>query len=440
LESKKEHQFMSKIRLIYAATIATMALALSIIGTTRTTTAATPTYSKDVAPVIYKNCASCHRPGDIAPMSLLNYAQTRPWAKAIREQVATGQMPPWHATQAHGTFENDRRLSDKEKDTLLRWVDGGAPQGNEKDLPPLPKFTEGWEIGKPDVVLTIPKAFDVPDSGEIDYQYFQVPTNFTEDKWVQAIELRPGNRKVVHHILLFCREPGTKGRPVPYMQVTPKMPQQRGGGPGNLIATTAPGTNAMILPPGSALQIKAGATLMFQMHYTTNGEAAKDQSSVGIIFAKQPPQEEIRSNAFVNPMFVIPPGASNQPVDSAIEFTEDSHIRGMIPHTHLRGKSWEYRMVYPDGRSEVILSVPKYDFNWQTYYVFAKPLAAPKGARLEARAHYDNSTANPYNPDPKATVRWGDQTWEEMQYTGITFSVDKQPNAEATQGTAKGQK
>jgi mono/diheme cytochrome c family protein len=440
LESKKEHLSMSKIRLIYAATIATMALALSIIGTTRTTTAATPTYSKDVAPIIYKNCASCHRPGDIAPMSLLNYAQTRPWAKAIREQVATGQMPPWHATQAHGTFENDRRLSDKEKDTLLRWVDGGAPQGNEKDLPPLPKFTEGWEIGKPDVVLTIPKAFDVPDSGEIDYQYFQVPTNFTEDKWVQAIELRPGNRKVVHHILLFCREPGTKGRPVPYMQVTPKMPQQRGGGPGNLIATTAPGTNAMILPPGSALQIKAGATLMFQMHYTTNGEAAKDQSSVGIIFAKQPPQEEIRSNAFVNPMFVIPPGASNQPVDSAIEFTEDSHIRGMIPHTHLRGKSWEYRMVYPDGRSEVILSVPKYDFNWQTYYVFAKPLAAPKGARLEARAHYDNSTANPYNPDPKATVRWGDQTWEEMQYTGITFSVDKQPNAEATQGTAKGQK
>jgi hypothetical protein len=431
---------MSKIRLIYAAIIAMMALTLSVIGTTRTTTAATPTFSKDVAPIIYKNCASCHRPGDIAPMSLLSYAQTRPWAKAIREQVATGQMPPWHATQAHGTFANDRRMSEKEKETLLRWVDGGAPQGNEKDLPPLPKFTEGWEIGKPDVVLTMPKAFDVPDSGEIAYQYIQVPTNFTEDKWVQAIELRPGNRKVVHHILLFCREPGSKGRPVPYSQVTPRMPQQRGGGPGNLIATNAPGTNAMILPAGNALQIKAGAILMFQMHYTTNGEAGKDQSSVGIIFAKQPPEQEIRSNAFVNPMFVIPPGANNHAVDSAIEFSEDSHIRGLIPHTHLRGKSWEYRMVYPDGRSETILSVPKYDFNWQTYYVFAKPLAAPKGARLEARAHYDNSTANPFNPDPKATVRWGDQTWEEMQYTGITFTVDKQPGAESTPSTGSKQK
>lgn len=429
---------MNKIRLVIAAGVAVMALAFGLIGTTRTTTAATPTFSKDVAPILFKNCASCHRPGDIAPMPLMTYAQTRPWAKAIREQVATGQMPPWHATQAHGTFANDRRLSDHEKETLLRWVDGGAPQGNAKDLPPTPQFSDGWEIGKPDVVFTMPTAYEVPESGEIAYQYFQVPTNFTEDKWVQAIELRPGNRKVVHHILLFCREPGSRGRALPFSQVTPKMPPQNGG-PGNLIATTAPGTNAMILAPGNALQIKAGAVLRFQMHYTTNGEAGKDQSSVGIIFAKEPPRQEIRTNAFINPMFVIPPGASNLAVDSAIEFTEDSLIRGLIPHTHLRGKSWEYRMVYPDGRSESVLSIPKYDFNWQTYYVFAKPLAAPKGSRLEARAHYDNSTANPFNPDPKATVRWGDQTWEEMQYTGITFSVDKPVNAEAGQG-AKNEK
>jgi hypothetical protein len=426
---------MGKTRLIIATSVAVMALTLCIIGTTSTMTAATPTFTKDVAPILFKNCASCHRPGDIAPMSLLSYAEVRPWAKAIREQVATGQMPPWHATQPPGTFSNDRRLSEQEKDTLIRWVDGSAPQGNAKDLPPVPKFTEGWEIGTPDMVLSMAKPYDIPDSGEIAYQYFQVPTNFSEDKWVQAIEVRPGTRRVVHHILLFCREPGTKARPLPYSPVVPKMPPQHGGGgPGNLLATTAPGTNAMILPTGSAIQIKAGSVLMFQMHYTTNGEAAKDQSSVGIIFAKQPPQQEIRSNAFINPMFTIPPGANNLAVDSAIQFTEDSHIRGLIPHTHLRGKSWEYRMVYPDGRSEVILSIPKYDFNWQTYYVFAKPLAAPKGARLEARAHYDNSTANPFNPDPKATVRWGDQTWEEMQYTGITFSVDKPQNSDTTQG------
>ncbi len=425
---------MRKFRLMVAASVAMMALALGVISTAPTTTAATPTFSKDVALILYKNCASCHRPGDIAPMSLLSFAEVRPWAKAIREQVATGQMPPWHATQAHGTFSNDRRLSNQEKDTLIRWVDGGAVQGNPKDLPPVPKFTEGWEIGTPDIVISMPKPYDVPVSGEIDYQYIQVPTNFTEDKWVQAIEVRPGTRRVVHHILLFCREPGTRARPLPYSQVVPKISQRHeGGGPGNLLATTAPGTNAMILSPGSALQIKAGAVLIFQMHYTTNGEAAKDQSSVGIIFAKQPPQQEIRNNAFINRMFTIPPGANNLAIDSAIQFNEDSHIRGLFPHTHLRGKSWEYRMIYPDGRSEVILSVPKYDFNWQTYYMFAKPLAAPKGTRIEARAHYDNSTANPFNPDPKATVRWGEQTWEEMQYTGITFSVDKQQSPDAAQ-------
>jgi hypothetical protein len=213
---------------------------------------------------------------------------------------------------------------------------------------------------------------------------------------------------------------------MPFAQVVPKMPMlHEGERPDKLIATTAPGTNAMILPPGQALLIKARAVLRFQIHYTTSGTAAKDKSSLGIIFARQPPQQEVRTSAFVNPMFVIPPGASNQAVDSAIQFNEDSHILGLIPHTHLRGKSWEYRMVYPDGHGEVILSVPHYDFGWQTYYVFAKPLAAPKGARLEATAHYDNSTANKFNPDPKATVRWGQQTWQEMQYTGITYTTDK---------------
>jgi hypothetical protein len=425
---------MQKTRLLYATLLAVMFIGLSFISSTRTISAATPTFSKDVAPILYKNCVTCHRPGDIAPMSLVTYQEVRPWAKAIREQVATGQMPPWHATQPHGTFQNDRRLSELEKTTIIQWVDGSAPQGDAKDLPLQPKFAEGWEIGKPDAILTMPKEFAVPDSGEVSYQYFQVPTNFTEDKWVQAIEVRPGARSVVHHVLVFCREPNAKASPMPFSQVLPRMPTQHGGGPGSLVATTAPGTNAMILPQGKALLIRAGAVLLFQVHYTTNGTAAKDKSSVGIVFAKQPPQQEIRSSAFINPLFVIPPGANNQQVDSAIQFNEDSHIFGLIPHTHLRGKSWEYRMVYADGRSEAVLSVPRYDFNWQTFYVFAKPLAAPKGTRLEATAHYDNSTANRFNPDPKATVRWGDQTWEEMQYTGITYSVDKPQDVAAPQG------
>jgi len=389
-----------------------------------------------VAPILFKNCVSCHRPGDIAPMSLLTYENARPWAKAIREKVAIGSMPPWHATQPHGTFSNDRRLSEQDKDTLLRWADAGAPKGDPKDLPATPGFAEGWEIGTPDAVISMPREFEVKESGTIAYQFFEAPTNFTEDKWIQAIEIRPGTRSVVHHVLVFCREPGPRRTPV-FNQVVPNVGSfGQGGGehalPGALIATTAPGTNAMIFKPGTAMRIKAGAVLAFQVHYTANGTAAKDRTSVGLIFAKQAPEQEIRNSAFVNPLFVIQPGADNQPVESAIQFNEDSHIWALFPHTHLRGKSWEYRLVYPGGRSEVVLSVPKYDFNWQTYYVFAKPLAVPKGSRLEATARYDNSMANKWNPDPKIAVRWGPQTWEEMQYSGITYSVDNQvPNSGA---------
>lgn len=386
-------------------------------------------FTKDVAPILYANCVSCHRPGEIAPMALITYEQVRPWAKSIREKVSLGQMPPWHADAPHGKFLNDRRLSDRDKEILLSWVDGGAPQGDPKDLPPVPRFAEGWEIGEPDVMLSMPKAYDVPAKGTIAYQNFVVPTNFTEDKWVQAIEVRPGNRAVVHHILVFANTPQAAPVLLGYTQLVPTLPQRRGGGgslgPGTLIATTAPGTNAMIYRPGTAIRIQAGSMLRFQIHYTASGKAESDVSSVGLIFAKEKPQIEIRNNAFMNPTMRLPAGSSNTAVDTAIEFDQDSHIWALFPHSHLRGKSWEYRLVYPDGRKEVVLSVPNYDFNWQTYYVFAEPLAVPKGTRLEATAHYDNSANNKWNPDPAIEVRWGEQTWEEMQYSGITYSVDK---------------
>jgi hypothetical protein len=409
-------------------------LTVSLIGAEKTSS---PTFSKDVAPILYKNCASCHRPGDIAPMPLLTYEQVRPWAKSIREKVSLGQMPPWHATQPRGTFLNDRRLTDLDKETLSRWVKDGSPQGDAKDLPPVPTFTEGWEIGTPDTILSMAKSYDVPPSGTINYQYFTVPTNFTEDKWVQAIEVRPGTRSVVHHVLVFCREPGAPGRQNAFVQVTPPIKAdalrahdpndtQTGARPNSLtlVATTAPGTNAMTFQPGTAIRLKAGAVLVFQIHYTANGKASSDTTRVGMVFAKEPPRQEIRNSAFVNPSFILPAGDPNKEVDSAIQFTEDSHIWALFPHTHLRGKSWEYRLVYPDGRTETVLGVPKYDFNWQTYYLFATPLAVPKGARLEATAHYDNSAGNAWNPDPKVDVKWGEQTWQEMQYTGITYTVD----------------
>lgn len=402
------------------------------------TAADAPTFDKEVAPIIYKNCATCHRPGELAPMSLLTYQDARPWARSIRQYVATDKMPPWHATEPRGYFLNDRRLSEGEKQTLIHWADGGAPEGNPKDLPPVPKFVDGWQIGKPDLVLTMAKPFDVPAKGTIDYQYFTIPTNFSEDKWVQAMEIRPGARSVVHHIIVYMKEPEGAPKTAGFMQVLPRMPQRAGGGnrqvgPGVMLAGTAPGAPPMVFQPGDAIRIPAGSSLIFQVHYTANGTAAADESSIGLIFAKQAPEREIYTSAFMNPMLKIPAGVSDQAIDSAIEFPEDAHITSLIPHTHLRGKSWEYRLIYPDGRSEVVLDVPHYDFNWQTWYTFTKPLAVPKGSRLEATAHYDNSVNNASNPDPKVDVRWGDQTWQEMQYTGITYYVDQ---AAATNATA----
>jgi hypothetical protein len=402
----------------------------------------TPTFTKDVAPILYEKCVSCHRPGEIAPMSLITFAQVRPFAASIRTRLELGTMPPWHAEAPAGTFLNERRLTPAQKETIARWASSGAPEGDTKDLPQLPSFPEGWTIGRPDVVVRMAQPFNVPAAGEIEYKYFQVPTNFTEDKWIQRLEIRPGARNAVHHVLVFASEPEGQPRQQPFTQrngaraglqaqVSPDVIaaargrlQNAGSTRGPLIATTAPGTNAQIYQPGSALRIKAGAVLTLQIHYTSTGKAENDQTAVGFIFAKQAPTQEVRAASFVNAQLMIPAGATNHRVDSTIEFNQDVHIVALFPHTHLRGKSWEYRLTYPDGRDVVVLNVPRYDFNWQTYYEYAKPIAVPKGSKLLAIAHYDNSANNKSNPDPTKDVRWGDQTWEEMQYSGITYSVD----------------
>ena len=403
--------------------------------------AAVPTFTKDVAPILYKNCTACHRPGEIGPMSLLTYEDARPHAGDMRDEVMAGHMPPWHSDAKPGTFLNDRRLSEQDKLTIKKWADAGAPRGDMKDMPAAPKYSNGWSIGTPDVVYTMPDAYPVPASGEIEYQYFEVPTNLTEDKWVQAIEIRPEVRAVVHHVLVYARDgaPVTPPRPRALIQRAdlafanrPPAPQVPGAPPrntprgplGSLIATTAPGTNAMVFRPGTALRLTAGTVLTFQLHYTSNGTAAKDKSSVGMVFAKAAPDDEIRVSQFVNGKLVLPAGAADVKIDSELGFSEDVHVYGLFPHTHLRGKRWEYRLVYPDGRIEPLMAVPTYDFNWQTYYMFATPLAIQAGVKIQASAWYDNSAKNPSNPDPKVDVKWGDQTWEEMQYTGITYTVD----------------
>jgi hypothetical protein len=361
------------------------------------------TFNKDVAPIFFKNCAECHRPGEIAPMSLLSYKEARPWARSIKENVATGVMPPWHADPRHGQFLNDRRLSQQEKETIIAWVDQGVKEGDPRDLPPAPKFIEGWSIGKPDAVFYMPQEFSVPATGVVDYKYFSVPTNFKQDMWVQAAEIRPGKRSVVHHIIVFVQ----------------------GGADRRLLVGYAPGEQPAVIAKGLARKIPAGSTLVFQVHYTPDGTATLDRSYVGLVFAKEPPKNEVMTRPIMNMRFVIPPGEANHKVESTYTFTEDGYIHSLMPHMHVRGKDFEYRVTYPDGKSEVILSVPRYDFNWQSYYVLKEPIRAVKGTRIDCVAHFDNSDKNKHNPDATKEVRWGDQTWEEMMIGWMSYTLDK---------------
>jgi hypothetical protein len=409
---------------------------------------ADPTFAKDVAPIVYRNCTSCHRPGGQAPFSLLDYDSATKKLDEIYDAVSTGTMPPWHASGPHGVFRNDRRLSDSEKETILRWIAAGAKPGDLKDAPPKPEYPTSWSIGTPDAVVSMSEEFTIPASGTVEYQYFEVPTNFTEDKWVQAIEIMPGAREVVHHVLVFAKVPPVPG-------ATPPAPAPRPAGApaprpllirnpahdtppdpprsdtlhapprqlGVLIGTSVPSTNVMEFPKGTAMRIRAGTVLTFQMHYTAKGHEMHDRTKVGFRFAKEMPDEEIFSSQFVNGSFTIPAGAKDVAIPAEITAGQPVRIWGLLPHTHLRGTRWQYKLEKPDGTSEIILDVPRYDFNWQTYYLFDKPLEVPAGAKITSMAWYDNSTSNKSNPDPTKDVKWGDQTWEEMQYTGFLYSV-----------------
>jgi hypothetical protein len=366
-------------------------------------------------------------------MSLLTYKDVRPHAKAIRDEISEGNMPPWHADAPKGTFLNERGLTDEEKQVLFRWVANGAPEGDRGQLPPAPTYSEGWSIGTPDVVLQMPEEYKVPAEGMIEYEYFYIPTDFKEAKWVEAIEVRPGNREVVHHVLAYyVAVPDVKPVPVfrpnpaqtgfPERAAQPTRPRQHEKTPRRLVATYAPGTLPQVMRPGTAMRLEPGGIIELQMHYTANGQAAGDRTTVGIRFSKDPQPQEVRASHFFNAKLKLPAGVAETRVDADINFVTDATVWGIFPHTHVRGKKWEYTLELPDGTKTTVLSVPRYDFNWQTYYMFKEPLQVPKGARLVSSAWYDNSAANKSNPDPKIDVIWGDQTWEEMQYTGILFS------------------
>jgi mono/diheme cytochrome c family protein len=389
--------------------------------------AAAPTFSKDIAPIFAKNCMSCHRPGEIAPMSFMSYKEVRPWAKAIREKVVNREMPPWHADPAHGEWTNDRRLSQKDVDVIRAWVDGGAPEGDPKDLPPTPKFATGWQIGEPDMVFYMPEEFTVPAEGAVPYIYFTVPTKFTEDKYIAAMEARAGDLSVVHHIVIYVRDPReSRGRR-----------QDIGTG---LLGALSPGMTPFIATPGTAKLIKAGSNIIFQMHYTPSGKETKDRSMVGLKFLKDPVDKVITTTASWDPRFTIPPHAENHEVNASWVAEEDITIWSFSPHMHLRGKDYLYRAVYPDGRSKILLSVPNYDFGWQVYYYPKTPIRIPKGTKIETVAHFDNSTKNPQNPDPSKAVRFGEQTWEEMMNGFFDYTVDAQGSKASTSGSTGGVK
>ena len=383
-------------------------------------------FHKDIEPILQARCQGCHRAGEAAPMSLLTYQETRPWAKAIRQAVLTRTMPPWFADPAHGNFANDRRMPQREIDQLVAWVDSGAKEGDPKDAPKPRSFTDGWAMGKPDAVVEMPMDFPVPATGTVEYTYFVVPTGFTEDKWVENVEVRAGNTKVVHHVVIEVRPPGVKafsdakvGEPyVPPAKPKPHDPETGQGllevGTLEVAGVYVPGGVPYYLKPGQARLIPAGSDLIFQMHYTTNGKAGSDRSRVGFQFAKQPPAERVVNTFVSNRNLHIPAGDANHKVLAQVTLQADSTLLAMFPHMHVRGRSFEYRATYPNGDSEILLSVPKYNFNWQLTYYLQQPKVLPKGTVLECVAGYDNSPNNPFNPDPNKEIYWGDQTWDEM--------------------------
>lgn len=389
-------------------------LALLVSGATF---AQSVTFHKDVLPVLQRNCQACHRPGEVAPMAFLTYEQTRPWARAIKNAVASGQMPPWFAGEHSTKFSNDRSLSAADKKVLIDWADAGAPEGNAKDAPKAATWFEGWSIGQPDQVFTTPKPIAILAKGTMEYQYVIVPTGFTEDKYVQMVEARPTDRAHTHHIVAYIRPPGSKWlREFPVN--TPFEPVgaiEGGTGQKEYFIGYAPGSLPARTLPGQARVVPAGSDIVFQLHYTTDGKAGEDHPRVGFVYAKERPKTRVQTVAASTDEFEIPAGAANYRVDAKFEVKDSGlTMTNLFPHMHLRGKAFEYRVKYPDGKMETLLEVPKYDFNWQLTYDLAEPRVLPKGTVVEATAWFDNSKANRANPDPTVAVHQGEQSWDEM--------------------------
>ena len=400
--------------------------------------AETVTFNKDVMPIVQKNCMVCHRAGEIGPMAFTSYESTRPWAKAIKAAVASKKMPPWFADEKYGHFSNEKHLTEKEIATLSAWADNGAPEGDAKDKPAPVTFANGWNI-KPDLILKMPKPLKIPAKGTVEYTYITVSAPFKEDTWVLAGEVRPSARSVVHHVVANVRPKGSKWMVQSQLNSEPYAP----GPSRNEDLVKANGGNVSVLDneflvgyvPGmeaqrfdmdhSAKLIPAGADIVFEVHYTTNGKESEDQSMVGLELAKAPPLRRFMSVNAAQTNLNIAPGDPNAQAVATLKFGQPVDFVYMQPHMHLRGKDMRIEALYPTGEKETLINVPHFDFNWQIVYYEKKPLHFPKGTTLEVTAHWDNSPNNKWNPDPKDTVHWGDQSWQEMLATPMAVIVDR---------------
>ncbi len=357
------------------------------------------TFNKHIAPILNARCVECHRTGEIGPFTLTKYEDVLGWEETILEVVADNRMPPWNANPDYGHFKNDARLSEAERDLLKTWIASGMPEGEPSDLPPAPKFVEGWKIPQPDQVLYMDEeAFEVPAQGVVDYKRFVVDPGWKEDKYITSAEARPGNRSVVHHILVYVIPPGARRADLRTVMVG-----------------YAPGSLPVHLENGLAMLIPAGSMLLFEMHYTPNGLAQTDRSYAGVCFTdKSNVTQTMNGRLAIENDFRIPAGASDHTVTANYNVRRDEMLVSMTPHMHMRGKAFRYEAVYPDGEREILLDVPKYDFNWQLKYILQEPKKLPKGTKVVCTAVYDNSEQNLSNPDPARSVSWGDQSWEEM--------------------------
>jgi peroxiredoxin len=370
------------------------------------------TYARDVAPIVQRRCQACHRPEQSAPFALMSYDDAVKHARMIKEVTTQRRMPPWSADPRYGHFANERRLTRAEIDTLAAWVDGGLVRGDDRDLPQPIDWPKGWVHGKPDVVFTMPVEYEVPADGVLPYKNWTIDTHFTEDKWVQIAEARPGSPAVVHHVVAYIMKPGQRG-------------STGSDGSLNILVGWAPGDLGLVCPPDTALRVPAGARLRLELHYTPNGKVTRDRSSVGITFASKPPKYELLINELANMSFEIPPNDPHYRADACFRVRADARLISFAPHMHWRGRDFYYEIIYPDGKRAPLLSVPRWDFNWQNVYRFEEPLKLPKGARLHAVAHWDNSSSNPLNPDPAKSARFGLQTWEEMMVGFVAYVYER---------------